>query len=145
MISSDGAIARRICELCDWKLTNLNLQSMLYICHMIYMVKHKGKPLLKEPFQAWIYGPVSPVIFRKLQRFGNSPVRDRFYCSEPIEDCHINAFLDHIIKILSRCKYYKLFSVTRKGAWRKNYVSDHTYRIPNADILESGEALFGLS
>jgi|GEM_PF-6636616 len=53
--------ARAICELRDWEVSNLELQKILYIAHMVYLGETDSHPLIKENFEAWDYGPVDLV------------------------------------------------------------------------------------
>ena len=39
--------ANKICELSDWTVSNLQLQKILYIAHMVYF-GDEGKPLISD-------------------------------------------------------------------------------------------------
>ena len=55
-------VARRICELGKWEISNLKLQKLLYLTHMYYSgIFEEG--LIKERFRAWKRGPVIPSIY----------------------------------------------------------------------------------
>lgn len=54
-------------------LTPLQVQKLVYFCHA-WMLGVYGEPLLTQPFQAWLYGPVVPVLYRSLKSFGSEPV-----------------------------------------------------------------------
>lgn len=66
---------------CDWSISNLEMQKILYIAHMYYMGKF-GARLISTPFEAWDYGPVHPELYHKLKRFGARKVRDVFWGDE---------------------------------------------------------------
>lgn len=51
----------------------LKLQKIIYLAHGWSLVLLK-RPLIKEPFQAWNYGPVVPSLYKAFQRFGASPI-----------------------------------------------------------------------
>jgi uncharacterized phage-associated protein len=55
--------ARTLGYYSDWKLSNLQMQKILYLAHMVYMDKNSGEPLVDEDFQAWDYGPVLPSLY----------------------------------------------------------------------------------
>ncbi len=76
MTVSIFTIAKRLCEQSDWKLSNLELQKIAYICHMFYMGEHeKHEPLSGGIFQAWDYGPVDPDMYHLLKAFGSGHVQ----------------------------------------------------------------------
>jgi uncharacterized phage-associated protein len=53
----------------------LKLQKLVYLAHgwSLFFLK---RPLIKEPFEAWRYGPVVPVLYQEFRRFGGSPITD---------------------------------------------------------------------
>lgn len=135
---SSFQIARKICELSTWQVTNLSLQKILYFCHMIYLGENNGKPLVEENFQAWMYGPVLPNLYEKLKIFGADPIANRFYGVEDIQDKQLNSFLERVAGALLKRKPWELVTLThsKTGAWAKNYISGQNKKISNEDILE---------
>ena len=88
MISAVEA-ARVLCEKSGWKLTNLQLQKMLYIAHMTYMGERDGEPLISgmfPPFEAWEFGPVSPTAYRHVKTFGAEPIGNVFRSVRDVSD-----------------------------------------------------------
>jgi uncharacterized phage-associated protein len=62
----------------------LKLQKILYLAHGWSLVLLK-RPLIKEPFEAWNYGPVVPSVYRAFQKFGASPITEHA-SKEPMEN-----------------------------------------------------------
>lgn len=56
-------------------MTPMKLLKLVYYAHSWY-VTIKNKPLLREPVEAWKYGPVVPKIYEEFSRFKASPVED---------------------------------------------------------------------
>jgi uncharacterized phage-associated protein len=110
--------ARYLCSKCDWKISNLELQKMLYISQMIYMGSNDGARLCDTQFQAWDYGPVSPELYSKVKAFGSN-------YAEEITDNKMLECLDAIAMHFGCGSAAKLVSMTHwnGGAWYKNYVS----------------------
>lgn len=52
---------------------NLKLQKLLYYCQAVNLVV-SGKPLFEDKIEAWLYGPVVPVVYRKYRRNGELPI-----------------------------------------------------------------------
>lgn len=134
--------ARRLCERSGWRLTNLELQKLIYLAHMFYLGEH-GKPLIRGHFEAWDYGPVQPDLYHSIKVYGASPVKSLLHSgtdSTPSEDRKSEIqMLDRAYDQLSHRTAGWLVSVTHwpKGAWAKHY--DSVFRgevIPNSDIIE---------
>lgn len=134
------AAARRICERSGWSITNLKLQKILYMAHMAYMGEHNGQPLIKGHFEAWDYGPVEPLVYRRACSFGRHPVQDVFPSMEAdgeysSEFSALDAYTDALLKFSAP----QLVSMTHwnKGAWAKHYCAGEMgIQIPNEDIQE---------
>lgn len=55
----------------DDYMTNLKLNKLLYYAQGVYLAR-TGKPLFREDFQAWEYGPVIPEIYQKYKNTKHS-------------------------------------------------------------------------
>ena len=76
MAMSATKALRRLCELKQWSLTNLEAQKLLYFAQMIALGKSNGAdPLVEGRFQAWDLGPVLPDAYHKAKLFGNRPIK----------------------------------------------------------------------
>lgn len=138
MAVSAMSAARRICSRSNWTLTNLQLQKILYIAHMLYMGQTGGQRLVSTPFQAWDYGPVEPQLYSRVRIFGDKPIQDVFFAAPPITDPREAAILDVATDRLSRLRPSQLVAMTHRpnGAWAKNYKAGiHGIVIPDSDIL----------
>jgi uncharacterized phage-associated protein len=65
-------------------LTNLQIQKLVYFSHGYYLRETK-KPLCKEGFEAWDFGPVSRTLYNALKRNGDGPVLHRIDAFDPIK------------------------------------------------------------
>ncbi len=54
-------------------ITNLKLQKVLYLAQAYYLAK-LGRPLFSDKIEAWEYGPVVPVVYRKFKTNGSNPI-----------------------------------------------------------------------
>ncbi len=122
MALSTSAAAKAACELRGWNVSNLEIQKILYIAHMIHLGEH-GVPLVNEIFQAWDYGPVLPSLYRALAMFGAEPVKDVFYRTGSSEGTPERATMDRVVPFLARLTPGQLIDVTHwpHGAWAKVY------------------------
>lgn len=56
-------------------VTNLALQKLLYFVHGWFFSMYE-RPLIKNKFEAWKYGPVQRVIYDQFKSFQNDPIRN---------------------------------------------------------------------
>lgn len=136
---SAQAAAKRLGELRGWKLSNLEIQKLLYIAHMISLGRSEGaRPLINEPFEAWDYGPVVPSLYHSLKMFGAKPVWDVFYWTPDIEGTPEAEIIDEVANKLSGKGPAALVAMTHRngGAWANHYrPGAKGITIPNDDIL----------
>lgn len=136
--------AKKICHLSDWTITNLKLQKILYLAHMVHLGR-TGKPLISESFEAWDYGPVLPPLYHHLKIFGSSAVKDRFYYIDVLQSADEGKLLEETWEALGNKDGWELVSIAHrpKGAWAKNYSPGANKIISNADILEEYKQFYG--
>ncbi len=130
--------AKRVCSLKNWTATNLEIQKILYLGHMMALGRSNGlRPLITDSFQAWDYGPVLPVLYHRAKPFGNGPVQNVFqiFPDAAGEDA---ALLEETVTSLRGKSAGELVAITHweNGAWAKHYTPGAKgIVIPNEDIL----------
>jgi len=133
------SVCKVICEQGDWKVTNLQLQKILYMVQMYYMGGHQGARLVDADFEAWDYGPVEPTLYRKARMFGASPLQDVFYNARPFKTSDERlTFISEACEQLLPLRPGELVDITHwsDGAWAKNYVPRvKGIVIPDEDIV----------
>lgn len=137
--------AKTVCKLGGWSLTNLKLQKILYISHMVYMGKNAGEHLIDEPFEAWDYGPVLSSVYRKVSRFGAQPISDIFFEADFVTSGKEKSLLEEACSFLASKSAYYLVAVThlKGGAWEKNYQPGELgILIPDNDILDEYQKFY---
>lgn len=86
-MSLDGrAIANFVLDICESKgrkITNLSLQKIVYFCHVWSLVELR-KPLVKQQFEAWKFGPVLQYLYRDFRDFERDPIVGRAMKLDPI-------------------------------------------------------------
>ncbi|MGR3823840.1 MAG: Panacea domain-containing protein [Salipiger marinus] len=125
-------------------MTNLKLQKLLYLAHMVHLGEH-DEPLVHGQFEAWDYGPVHPVLYRKARVFGSDPVKDVFPNERPLAvGSSERDTVDEAYQQLGRLPAGTLVNITHKpgGAWYSNYAPGHRHiTIPDRDILREFRGL----
>lgn len=61
------------------KLTNMQLQKLVFIAHGYCLVFLKGESLYSEDTHAWQWGPVVPPLYKSLRKYGSN------FVDKPIE------------------------------------------------------------
>jgi uncharacterized phage-associated protein len=88
---------------------------------MVYLGR-TGEPLISESFEAWMYGPVVPQLYKKMKIFGSYPVEDRFYNAESL-DPKIDSIIVEVCDKLKAKRDNELVAMTHAdgGGWSKNF------------------------
>lgn len=132
------SVCRYICEKGDWKVSNLQLQKVLYLAQMVYMGLNDGRKLADGFFEAWDYGPVEPSVYRKVRMFGSGAIRDVFHEARGFKvDDPRRTLLDDVCSDLLKMRPGELVEIThwKDGAWAKHYEPGiRGIPIPDADI-----------
>lgn len=55
------------------RLTPMHLQKLVYIAHRWSLAIY-GEPLVKDPVEAWPWGPVYPELYEATKKYGSGPV-----------------------------------------------------------------------
>jgi len=132
------SVCKYICEKGSWKISNLQLQKILYMTQMVYMGQNDGARLVDANFEAWDYGPVEPSLYQRVRMFGSRPIQDVFYAARPFKaNDPRRIILDEVCDELVHRRPGELVDITHwsRGAWAKNYESGiRGIKIPDTDI-----------
>ena len=148
-LSSDTAISsidagKTLCELSRWSISNLQLQKILYLAHMLHLGRLE-RPLINDGFQAWVYGPVAPNLYHRVKGFGSDPIRKMIFWEEGADESSTE--FDLLLETMAATKDVsgaRLVSLTHweKGAWYRAYQggSGRGIPIPDEFIVEEYHA-----
>ena len=121
-ISSIDA-GKTLCELSGWAVSNLQLQKILYLAHMLHLGRI-GKPLINDGFQVWEYGPVAPNLYHRVKGFGSQPIQKMIFWEKGVEKGSTQfALLNETMTAMKDLTGARLVSLTHweKGAWYQTY------------------------
>lgn len=78
-------------------MTHKKVQKLCYYSQAWYKTLH-NKKLINEKFEAWIHGPVSPILYSKYSKYGWNPIELKTELeNESISiDSPINKFLENV-------------------------------------------------
>lgn len=139
MAITSAMAMRRLCELSNWSLTNLEVQKLLYFAQMIALGRSGGtEPLTYEHFQAWDLGPVLPSVYQRAKIFGNKPIRPFLFDGRG-EVPEFEDVLQETFKTFGHLTSSQLVAEThwKDGAWSEYYsAGSRGVEIPNEAIFE---------
>ena len=129
--------ATTACETLNWRISNLELQKLLYLAHMTFMGRTGGRPLVNEAFEAWDFGPVLPSLYSAARIFGSDPITQlpRVNRNPALQE---HRTIAEVVQFFGDKSPGELVDLTHvpNGAWDRNYVPRRKHvRIPNEDVL----------
>ena len=138
MVLAD-TVAKYVCELGGWKISNLELQKLLYIINLLH-VGLKGDRLIVEDFEAWDYGPVVRSIYDKCKMFGGGNIWKATFdnvCEGELTD-EDKDFIEHYFEQLKDKTPAELIGITHrsKGGWARSYIPRANMVIQQQYILD---------
>jgi len=149
----DGrAVANYVLDFCasrDRHVTNLSLQKIIYFCHVWSLIELR-KPLVRQSFEAWEYGPVLPYLYREFKKYDRSPIVGRSERIDPFTggsrivefdfDSQTTLLLERIVDFYSRLPagYLVDLSHAENGPWHSVWnhggATNPGMKISNAEI-----------
>ena len=133
------SVCKFICDAGDWRVTNLQLQKILYLSQMFYLGM-TGERLADVSFEAWDYGPVAPEVYRQVRSFGSSPIKNVFFNARRFaEGSSRRKLLSDACRDLLPMKPGELVEITHweNGAWAEKYVPGvRGIKIPDNSIIQ---------
>jgi len=148
----DGrAVANFVLDACSGQriaVSNLALQKLVYFCHVWTLIEH-GRPLIKQRFEAWEYGPVLPYLYREFKAYDRSPITGRATKIDPTNGDQVIVSYDFdrttadtlrkVVSFYGRLSPGDLVSLTHApgGPWYK--VWNHSGQINPGMKIDNGD------
>ena len=60
----------------DYGISNLKLQKILYFIQAYFLISNPSRCCFEDRIEAWDFGPVVPIAYRKYKHFGSSDIPD---------------------------------------------------------------------
>lgn len=130
--------AGHLAKISGWKLSNLQMQKILYLADMNFVGQH-GARLVDEDFEAWDYGPVIPSLYHECKAFGSKRVPDIFWGAEIISGTPEAEMIERAWQRLKALNPGRLVENTHwaGGAWAKRYVAGNRgIKILTSDMVD---------
>tara|TARA_B100000609_G_C17093596_1_gene370647 strand:- start:338 stop:820 length:483 start_codon:yes stop_codon:yes gene_type:complete len=133
-------VANEFIRQSNGKLSNLQLQKLVYIAHGLYLAQHNN-PLIYDEVQAWDFGPVFPPLYHEAKKFGRGrvdPLLDDFDDEPEYLDCpQQRNLIATVLEIFGNWTPAQLVHFTHRpnGAWDRHYSSETKgIQIPDKEI-----------
>lgn len=94
-------------------LTHLQIQKLVYITQGFHLAGTDA-PLFKQDVMAWPYGPVTPVLYKKLKRFGRDKVVEAIVLRDDDKAIEKNSFAYRLVETVYNG--YKKYSGSQLSA-----------------------------
>jgi len=120
MIVSANAVADYFIRFChehgDY-ITNLKLQKLVYYAQAWHLALHE-KPLFPESIEAWVHGPVIPVLYQRFKDFKHEPIT--IHPVNALLPQNICNHLDEIMEVYGGYAAFELEHLTHQADPWKN-------------------------
>jgi uncharacterized phage-associated protein len=114
-------------------VSNLKLQKLVYYAQAWHLAIEET-PLFEEDLEAWVHGPVIPVLYQKYKPFSWYPIDKPVAINLPTEIC---SFLEDVSTEYFACDAYELEQMTHiEDPWKKARVGSPADAPSNAVILK---------
>lgn len=127
-------------EIANWflskeEMSHKKLQKLCYYAKSWHLVLFKKENLISEDFQAWVHGPVSPILYQKYKSYGWNPIcKTKSIANiDPV----VNDFLEQVWETYGDLDGHQLESLTHKESpWISARVGLGTWDSSTNIILE---------
>lgn len=113
----------------NYTCSNLRLQKILYFIQA-YFLKIQGTPCFADAIEAWDFGPVVPVVYRRYMYFGAA---DIFEWEKPrihFESDRDKEIVEQVVELLAPYTTTQLVKMTQHHfPWLNNYKSKWENRV----------------
>ncbi len=119
------AVANRFLDMAQRQgkaLDPLKLQKLIFLAHG-WKLTFSGQPLIQEGFDAWQYGPVSPLLYREFKEFRANPITRRSSAPAVAISSDDEHLFSEILRVYGDKSGIDLSSLTHEtgSAWRATY------------------------
>lgn len=126
-------------------LTVMTLLKVLYFAHGWHLAKY-SKPLIAQPFEAWMHGPVNRVVYDQYKGMGSRPVKNRAVSFDPVLmkftptaysfDDETRKLLDDIFDYYAKFHPFHLSDLTHEkgGPWDTVWSRAQDHAVPGMFI-----------
>lgn len=115
----------------------MQVLKLVYLCHG-WMLGLYNRPLIKEPVEAWQYGPVVRDLYKSVKKFRSSPVEGPLSRNKEDFDEQEKDIMDQVIEMYGDFSGLALSRLTHEPGtpWYRTWNSGDRYNIISNDLIE---------
>lgn len=145
----------------DAEMTPMKIQKLVYVSHGWHL-GIRGKPLVFDPVEAWMWGPVIRSVYDEFKKFGGNPITELGSMHEPTkrgtkfyiprideQDQHTRHFLDEVWRVYGVYTGVQLSNLTHEEGtpwhqvWHNKDGKKRRGVVIQNEIIENYYANFG--
>lgn len=129
--------AKTLGDLKGWKMTNMEMQKLLYVAQIIHLGR-EGRPLFEEQFEAWPLGPVLKSLYHLVKGSGSGRVHP--VGGTPFKETSSEfAAIQEAVNLSQGMSGRNLVNFAHRhgSAWKRSYVPQkRNIKITNQALLD---------
>jgi len=94
-------------------ISNLKLQKLMYYAQGFHLALNDA-PLFPEEIEAWIHGPVVPILYHACKKYGSGAIPSPVDTDFPIYPEETRELLDEIYSVFGQFSAWKLRNMTHE-------------------------------
>lgn len=117
-------------------ISNLKVQKLVYYAQGFYLALY-GKPLFEEEIEAWMHGPVVPILYHEYKKYGDGSIPLPEGLDFGKFSPEVRELLDDVYNVYGQYSAWKLRQMTHEEApWKDYFKVDKDRVIPKAVLAE---------
>ncbi|MBZ7936520.1 DUF4065 domain-containing protein [Campylobacter sp. B0100352/1] len=119
-------------------LTHMQIQKLVYFAHAMSLATYE-RPLVRETFQAWPYGPVNVAIYQELQGSGKKEITKLLKADDDSIDLDEESknIIEAVYNKFGKKNAWELSEISHNDSpWKKVFQENKSNAIQNEDIIE---------
>lgn len=122
----------------DIFISNLKMQKILYFVQANFLVETNGKKCFYEKIEAWSFGPIVPVVYRKYKIYGSSAIpSDLFYNDIDFVAPRDAQLIDEMLDICKDFSATDLVNIThQQKPWKDAFAKGRNTEITSESLID---------
>lgn len=118
-------------------LTPMQVIKLVYLCHG-WMLGLYNRPLIKEPIEAWQYGPVIKKLYQKVKQYRSNPIDKKIDSTEGTFTEEEQSVMDQVIDKYSKLSGIALSTLTHANGtpWSNTWTPQIQNLTISNDLIE---------
>lgn len=117
-------------------ISHLKLQKLVYYAQGFHLAMYE-QPLYKEPLEAWLHGPVCPVLYQDKKHYKNAALEPNAEFDASVFSKEQQELLDEVYEVYGQFSAWKLRNLTHEEApWKNNCDNAENKLISHEELMK---------